>query len=192
MIHGIERFDYAAAAWAFYSLHHRGQSCDMYRRLCLIESIGFRPGAMLGEVDIAYNPNGEWYEANEIYRALCEKHDITYLEEDQVSWDDDEPLCDRGIEVPEWIDQDITGSTVCAIQQGGCESGAYMPAVTYHEALETMSEHSDDILETVESVFGCVTMWEEARRNGVTWDGVACWFVSNAVEIWAAQFEVVE
>jgi len=33
--------------------------------------------------------------------------------------------------IPQWIEQDITPSTVAAILQGGCESGAYMPAVTY-------------------------------------------------------------
>ena len=35
------------------------------------------------------------------------------------------------IDVPGWIDQDITPADVAAIVQGGCASGAYMPAVTY-------------------------------------------------------------
>ena len=38
------------------------------------------------------------------------------------------------IQVPEWIDQDLTIYDVDSIIQGGCASGAYMPAVIYHEA----------------------------------------------------------
>ena len=51
---------------------------------------------------------------------------------DQEIWNDDTPITDLDvdIEVPGWIEQDISPQDVAAIVQGGCESGAYMPAVT--------------------------------------------------------------
>ena len=52
---------------------------------------------------------------------------------DQEIWNDDTPISalDVDIEIPRWIEQDISPQDVAAIVQGGCESGAYMPAVTY-------------------------------------------------------------
>lgn len=50
-------------------------------------------------------------------------------------WNNEEPVADLGIEVPRWIDQDISPNDIAAICQGGCASGAYMPAVTYYQAL---------------------------------------------------------
>ena len=50
-------------------------------------------------------------------------------------------IADLGIDVPAWIKDGITNYDVASINEGGCASGAYMPAVTYHEALETMNEH---------------------------------------------------
>ena len=94
-------------------------------------------------------------------------------------WNDENPVTEHGIDVPAWIDQEISPSTVAAICQGGCASGAYMPAVTYHEALQTMTEHGDevfDLLETVDNLMpGVVTSWA----------GLACDYLSKAVELWA-------
>jgi len=110
---------------------------------------------------------------------------------EQTLWEDDQPLHGRGLGlessmsgdllVPLWIDKDITGQDVMAIVQGGCDSGAYMPAVTYHEALATMSEHGDEILEYIE--------WDSCGLNEETlpqsWAGMAVHFVSLAVDCWA-------
>ena len=49
--------------------------------------------------------------------------------------------------VPNWIEQDITHADIAAIVQGGCASGAYMPAVTYATAAAVMAEHGDDVLQ---------------------------------------------
>ena len=95
------------------------------------------------------------------------------------------------IEIPQWIDQDISPSTVAAICQVGCESGAYMPAVTYHQALETMRLHGDDVLQFLEDALG------ELPRNtpnglhlkAVSWSGLACFYLSCAVECWASALE---
>jgi hypothetical protein len=54
---------------------------------------------------------------------------------------------------PKWLQSMGVIEEMCTLQsisQGGCASGAYMPAVTYHTALETMLEHGDDILSYIE------------------------------------------
>lgn len=99
----------------------------------------------------------------------------------------DTELKDLDIEVPEWIEQDITLSDVESIQYGGCASGAYMPAVTYHSALKTMNDFGDEILEYLSDT--------GIDFNGgdilqMSWAGMACHFVSMAVEVWATQFDV--
>jgi len=86
-----------------------------------------------------------------------------------------------GVTVPMWIDQDITVQTVAAIQQGQCESGAYMPAVTYHAAAETMSEHGDSVLQYLEDALGELP----PLPNNTSWSGIACHFLAYAVDMWA-------
>ena len=99
-------------------------------------------------------------------------------------WNDEDPIADRfeGIEVPEWIDSDISPNDVAAIVQGGCESGAYTPAVTYHEAMETMNEHGDDVLQYLEDTLGEVPDFPK----DIGWHAAACHFLSTAVETWAS------
>lgn len=90
-------------------------------------------------------------------------------------------LQDFNNEIPAWIDQEITVGQVRAIMQDGCASGAYMPAVTYHEALKIMNEHGDDILEHADDLgieFGSEIL-------GLSWSGMACHLLSSAVESWA-------
>jgi len=103
---------------------------------------------------------------------------------DEEIWNDDDPIQGReglSLDVPYWIEQDIAPSTVAAIVQGGCSSGAYMPAVTYHQAKETMNEHGDDVLQFLED-YG-----DELPTvpKGESWGGIACFFLSYAVELWA-------
>tara|TARA_Y100001973_G_C5018346_1_gene241885 strand:+ start:204 stop:578 length:375 start_codon:yes stop_codon:yes gene_type:complete len=97
-------------------------------------------------------------------------------------WNYDEPIKDLpGVDVPDWIEQDITGSTVQAIVQGGCSSGAYMPAVTYYDARKTMSEHGDEVLQYVENHWGELP----SPQTGESWSGIAVFYLSMAVECWA-------
>ena len=49
---------------------------------------------------------------------------------------------------PAWIG-DVDVFDIMAINQGGCSSGAYMPAVIYCEALHTMYVHGDDVMEYI-------------------------------------------
>ena len=100
-------------------------------------------------------------------------------------WDNDELPVSDYLDVPRWIDQDITAGTIAAILQGGCDSGAYMPAVTYWQALETMNEYGDDIADVVSECY------EELTFNTLNdyWAGFACKLVSIAVELWAFGIE---
>lgn len=97
---------------------------------------------------------------------------------------EDIELQELEINVPDWIEQDITAGQVRSILQGGCASGAYMPAVTYHAALKTMSEHGDEVLESLE---GNIELG--ADFLGQSWAGMACYLLSAAVEFWAASIE---
>jgi hypothetical protein len=91
-------------------------------------------------------------------------------------------LYDLDIEVPDWVDGQITVGTVESIYQGGCHSGAYMPSVTYADALRTMAECGDDVISYLHE-----TGWEGELKidAGTSWAGIACDLLSAAVEIWA-------
>lgn len=99
-------------------------------------------------------------------------------------WNEDTAVTDFGINVPAWIDQDITCTDVAAIIQGGCASGAYMPAVTYHTANDTMHRHGDDVLQYIEDAMG-----ELPSVDGQSWTGIAVLMLSAAVELWCSSIE---
>lgn len=90
------------------------------------------------------------------------------------------------IEIPPWVEQDITVGTVEAICQGGCASGAYIPAVTYCSARETMNEHGDDVLEYVDDNGGEMIPGKDDYRS---WHALAVFYLSQAVELWAYGLE---
>jgi len=75
-------------------------------------------------------------------------------------------------------------SELQAIIQGGCESGAYMPAVTYANALDAMGKHSTDIefwaSQTIEEIV--------FNPSEDTFSGLATKLCSAAVENWVNQF----
>lgn len=98
---------------------------------------------------------------------------------------DEKLLTDLEIDIPDWIDQDLTTDDITAINQGGCASGAYMPAVTYYTARKTMSDHGDDVLEYIESALGEVP----GPKQGESWSGIAVHYLSLAVELWASSVE---
>ena len=99
-------------------------------------------------------------------------------------WNYDKPVSDL-VSVPAFIEQDITGSDVAAIIQGGCASGAYMPAVTYRTALDTMYEHGWRVLQDIEDSYGEIPQ----PKEGESWSGIAVFYLSVAVELWASSVE---
>lgn len=92
----------------------------------------------------------------------------------------------NNLNIPAWIEQDITLYDIKAIQQGGCASGAYMPAVTYYQALETMNEHGGDVLEYIEERMDIVDM---ITPQGATWSSLASHYLTTAVELWASSMD---
>jgi len=99
-------------------------------------------------------------------------------------WEHDFKCADH-IDVPKWIEQDITPYTVASIVQGGCASGAYMPAVTYWQARDTMNEHGDNVLQFIEDSYGELPQPDK----GESWSGMAVFYLSVGVELWASGAE---
>jgi len=86
------------------------------------------------------------------------------------------------IEVPVWIDPDIDLYAVQSVRQGGCASGAYMPAVTYYDAASTMAKYGEQVTSFLADYWGEPIEFNPAEG----WDGFAVRVVSLAVELWAA------
>lgn len=103
------------------------------------------------------------------------------MTEEQI-WNCETPVAQLlNIDVPAWVDADICASTIASIVHGGCASGAYMPAVTYYRALRTMSDHGDDVLQYINDVMGELP----APSRSESWSGMACFYLSYAIELWA-------
>jgi len=97
-------------------------------------------------------------------------------------WDNNTDIADLGIDQPDWIIDELSPYDMIAIYQGGCASGAYMPAVTYYTALNTMNEHGGEVFEYVEQVMGELPK----APSDTTWSGMAVYYLSYAVELWVS------
>jgi hypothetical protein len=101
---------------------------------------------------------------------------------DQEIWNCETPVAELlGVNVPEWIEQDIAASTIASIAQGGCASGAYMPAVTYWTASDVMAAYGDDVLDYIDDTLGELP----TPPSDESWKGLACFYLSHAIELWA-------
>jgi hypothetical protein len=98
-------------------------------------------------------------------------------------WNEDAAITDLDIDIdiPGWIDSDISPYDVAAICQGGCASGAYMPAVRYFDADATMAKHGDDVTQYIEDAYGELPQ----PPADSSWSGIAVFYLSLAVELWA-------
>ena len=94
----------------------------------------------------------------------------------------------REFNQPDWLEYPLSPYDVAAINQGGCASGSYMPAVTYHKAIEMMSEHGNDVLQYIEDNYGEIPQ----PKQGESWSGVAVFYLSVAVELFASSLESLE
>lgn len=116
--------------------------------------------------------------------------ELTYTQCKQIKQLEHENLrsiVERLQDQPEWL-LELGGidsfCTVQAVNQGGCASGAYMPAVTYWEASKLMSEWGDEVVEYIG--------WEIVDMppiGGDSWGSYCCTLVSCAIELWCGQFE---
>ena len=98
-------------------------------------------------------------------------------------------LQERFNDQPEFIKetQVIDWNDAQAILQGGCENGAYMPAVTYNTAQSIMNQYSDNI----EAVFEEFGYGAHKMTWYITEEPFASFcvkVVSRAVELWVSQF----
>lgn len=78
----------------------------------------------------------------------------------------------------------ISPYDVAAILQGGCNSGAWMPAVTYSTATKILDKHEDEILNLIE---GCGPFSFDPGKDSL--GGFRCKLVSCAVEAWCSAVE---
>jgi len=86
---------------------------------------------------------------------------------------------------PLWLPEPITNlRTIHGILYDGCAGGAYMPAITYHTAANTMRQWGDEVLDYIEDD-GCPV---PAIAAGESWTVYQCALLSLAVELWAATF----
>ena len=86
------------------------------------------------------------------------------------------------IDVPVWIAPDIDFYQVESIRQGGCASGAYMPAVTYYDAAETMAEYGEHVTDFLADAWGEPIEFNPSEDG---WSNFGARVLSLAVEIWA-------
>lgn len=104
---------------------------------------------------------------------------VVVVLESYDAWNDHREVADQ----PQWLlQQPLTYSDCKAIEQGGCASGAYMPAVTYYTATQTMAEYGDAITEYVQDMLGD----DAAPKPGLAWSHQAVWWFSCAVELFAS------
>jgi hypothetical protein len=97
---------------------------------------------------------------------------------ESVLWGSNVPVSALDEDVPAWVGE-MSVSQAMAVYQGGCASGAYMPAVTYATALEVMNEHGNDVLAYIEDA-GYED--ESFSFEGKSWAGIAVAFLSTAVD----------
>jgi hypothetical protein len=57
-----------------------------------------------------------------------------------------------------------------------------MPAVTYYDAVQTMSKHGDDVLQYLEDMTGQLP----TPPQDICWSGLAVFYLSEAVELFCA------
>ena len=108
-------------------------------------------------------------------------HSRLYTHEDMTLPDE--------VEVPRFVCDPHDGRTptahdLAAILEGGCASGAWMPAVTYWSALKIMAECEGAVMCRIEDA-GLEP--SQVIDPSDSWCGWACSLVSCAVELWAAE-----
>lgn len=96
-------------------------------------------------------------------------------------WSNEDRAAVLGIDVPAWVDAEISPATIISIYSGGCASGAYMPACEYVTAVATMGEHGDAVLGYIDDAVGELP----PNQPGDSWGGMAVRLLSTAVDLWA-------
>ena len=122
---------------------------------------------------------------------IPQKRSKTMTEENNSMWNETAEIQDFDIEVPFFVKFDLdddghetvrqpTAQDVAAIYSGGCESGAWMPSVTYYTALRNVAENARE-LECYLDDMGITV--GRGLDDGIM--STAVTLVSTAVEVWA-------
>lgn len=206
MSNGIQIF--SNSAFGIYIPSHFAQSVN---RECIVELARWKKGLnfianednieldnyydvwsdMLNHIELKDNNGNLWtlYQDGDLF-MVC--YEMMTMEEKRnlfgIGEYGREELAGTLFDVPPWINQYITLGTMESIVEGGCASGAYMPAVTYHIANETMAAHGNDVLNYIQETLGDVPM-PNAEES---WQGMAVHFLSIAIELWASQIDGIE
>jgi hypothetical protein len=117
--------------------------------------------------------------------------DLTYTQCKEIlnNGDDLRDFIDQVNDQPAWLLAMGGINDICdlrAIIDGGCSSGAYMPAVTYCTANKVMAQYGDDVLDYLADQYGGSFELNQANDS---WSGFAVKVLSTAVEMWACQFD---
>ena len=76
------------------------------------------------------------------------------------------------------------------ILQGGCASGAYMPAVTYYTVNKCIHEHGEDMLEYIHNEYD-LKLKDLVTDKVETFNSLNTTICSMCVETWCASFSDV-
>jgi|TARA_R100000808_G_scaffold16589_1_gene37393 hypothetical protein len=90
--------------------------------------------------------------------------------------------------IPEWIEQDISPYTIGKIIDDGCRNGAYEPANTYWIAKQVMHDHGDDVLKFIYARLDDMPEGNVPEMHAA-WGAICCWFLRTAVELWCLENE---
>jgi len=69
----MTRYDIVLGHYMFCLMHHTGQACPRYARLCRIVRY-FKPGLRCSETNFLQDRYGEYEAAREVYYNLCERN----------------------------------------------------------------------------------------------------------------------
>ena len=89
-------------------------------------------------------------------------------------------------DAPKWITKNLETWDVDCINRGGCESGAYMPAVTYYDATQLMHTHGEEVIEFIYDELGEVP--QPSKDACLTFGGICVFYMSLAVEQYCSKF----
>ncbi len=87
-----------------------------------------------------------------------------------------------GIEVPEWIHEDITLHTIIQIAAIGCTEDTYPPIDSPTQCLETMEECGDQVLQYLMDCPHTPSVLPATLNN--TWSGIAAMLLAEAITGW--------
>lgn len=94
------------------------------------------------------------------------------------------------VSVPVWINyrdsetkevDSISAGQVIEVAKHGCSGGSWMPCVTYHTAMQIMSDHGDAVISYLEE---CGIEELTFNLDSTHWYGFASTILSMAVEYW--------